>query len=186
MKKKCLIVLILTLLIFPFLTAAEDTEKPDTWKPFRFFVGKWEGEGEGKSGISKGKQEFQFVLNGKFLQVSNKSVFEPQEKNPKGEVHEDFGLFSYDTIRKKFVFRQFHVEGFVNQYVLDSISDDQKTFSFVSEQIENAPPGLKAKLIYKILNENEFQLNFELAFPGKDFDCYAAGKMRRTGGQNNH
>jgi len=113
------------------------------------------------------------------LKVTNKSIFEPQEKNPKGEIHEDFGFFSFDTIRKKFVFRQFHGEGFVNQYVLDSISDDKKTLTFVSELIENAPPGLKAKLSYTVLNDNEFQLSFELAFPGQEFACYSTGKLKR-------
>lgn len=172
-------VIILILFVLPLWVMADVAEKPDTWKPFRYFVGKWKGKGEGMSGISTGKQEFKFVLNGKYLKVKNKAVFEPQEKNPKGEVHEDFGFFSFDKIRKKFVFRQFHIEGFINQYVLESISDDNKTFTFVSEQIENGPPGLKAKLIYKILSEDEFQLSFELAFPGKDFACYSTGKMKR-------
>jgi hypothetical protein len=171
---------ILLALVMMFVTAAaENTVKTDVWEPFRFFVGKWEGSGEGKPGISKGKQEFQFVLNEKYLKVTNKSIFESQEKNPKGEVHEDFGFFSFDTMRQKYVFRQFHGEGFVNQYVLDNISDDKKTLTFVSEQIENAPPGLKAKLIYTKLNDNEFQLSFELAFPGKEFACYSTGKLNR-------
>ena len=146
-------------------------------------MGKWEGSGEGKGGISKGEQEYQFVLNGKFLQVKNKSVFEPQEKNPKGEVHEDWGLFSYDYPRKKFIFRQFHIEGFVNQYVLDSLSEDGKTLQFITESIENIPPGWKAKLIYKIVNENEFELSFELASPGKDFECYSKGRLKRIAKQ---
>lgn len=171
--------ILLALSMLLITAAAENMEKPDTWESFRFFVGKWEGEGQGGPGISKGKQEFQFVLNEKYLQVTNQSIFEPQEKNPKGEIHEDFGFFSFDTMRKKFVFRQFHGEGFVNQYVLDSVSDDKKVYTFVTEQIENAPPGLKAKLIYTILNANEFQLSFELAFPGKEFACYSKGTLKR-------
>lgn len=52
----------------------------------------------------------------------------PTEKNPKGEVHEDFGIFSYDQARKTFVMRGFYVEGFVNTYVMDEISGDGKAF----------------------------------------------------------
>ncbi len=171
---------VLVLLVLSFATKAEDvTAKLATWKPFRFFTGAWEGTGEGKAGVSKGKLEVKFLMNGKFLQFKNESLFEPQEKNPKGERHEDFGFISYDKTRKKFVFRQFHVEGFINQYVLDSISDDQKTFTFVSESIENGPPGLQCKLIYTVMNDNEFQQIFELSFPGKEFECYMKGTMKR-------
>ena len=35
--------------------------------------------------------------------------------------------------------RQFHIEGFVNQYKLESISADGKTIVFISEAIENIP-----------------------------------------------
>ena len=33
--------------------------------------------------------------------MRTKATFEPQEKNPKGEVHEDWGFFSYDRSKKK-------------------------------------------------------------------------------------
>ena len=41
--------------------------------------------------------------------MKTRSVFEPTEKNPKGEIHEDFGVFSYDRTRKTFVMRGFYV-----------------------------------------------------------------------------
>jgi hypothetical protein len=48
-------------------------------------------------------------------------------------------------MRKTFVFRQFHVEGFVNQYVVENISPDGKTIVFVTEFIENIPKGWPCK-----------------------------------------
>jgi hypothetical protein len=51
------------------------------------------------------------VLGSRFIQVRNRSTYPPQEKNPKGETHEDIGLFSFDSARKRIVLRQFHVEG---------------------------------------------------------------------------
>jgi len=155
-------------------------KEPDVWAPFKFFVGRWQGHGEGKNSISKGKVEYQFVLRGKFLQLKNETKFDPQVKNPKGELHEDIGIFSYDRIRKMYVLRQFHVEGFVNQYVCHKILDEGKTFIFVSEQLENLPPGFKARLTYKILNQNEYQASFDLAMPDKDFECYQTGILKRV------
>jgi len=167
------------LILLPIIVFAQEEKKDDVWSPFKFFVGTWEGTGKGCPGTSKLKAEFKFVLNEKFLQIRGKAVFEPQEKNKKGEVHEDWGFVSYDGIRKKFVLRQFHIEGFVNQYVLDSLSSDGKTFVFLSENIENIPPGWRAKSTYKILDEKEFLQIFELAEPGKDFEVYSESHLKR-------
>jgi hypothetical protein len=151
----------------------------DVWEPLRFFLGKWEGTGEGKPGVSKMLREYQLVLNGKFLQVQNQSIYDPQPKNPKGEIHEDWGMISYDKSRKQFVFRQFHVEGFVNQYVLTDLSPDGKIIVFTSEAIENIPAGWRARETYKIVNSDEFIEIFELAAPGKDFEVYSESRHRR-------
>jgi hypothetical protein len=119
------------------------------------------------------------VLNDKFIYVQNKSTYGPQPKNTKGEVHEDWGMMSFDKSRKKFVFRQFHGEGFVNQYVMTSSSTDGKTIVFTSESIENIPAGYRARETYKILGPDEFTEVFEIAEPGKDFEVYSEGHFKR-------
>ncbi len=154
-------------------------KKQNVWAPFRFFVGSWEGTGEGCSGNSKVERHYEFVLSENFLQVRNKCTFKSQEKNPKGETHEDIGFFSYDSNRKKFVLRQFHVEGFINQYVLDGFADHDKTIVFVTESIENIPLGWRARETYRILNDDEFTEVFELAGPEKDFRVYTENRLRR-------
>ena len=158
---------------------AQEEKKEDVFAPFKFFVGKWEGTGKGQSGISKLEAEFKFVLNGKYLQVRGKATFKPQEKNLKGEVHEDWGFISYDSNRKRFVFRQFHVEGFVTQNILDSLSSNESTFVFLSENIENIAPGWRVRATYRILNENEFLQIFELAGPEKEFEVYSENHLKR-------
>ena len=170
---------LLILLRTPSILFAQEEKKKDVWEPLRFFIGAWEGEGEGRPGVSKAQREYKFVLQGKFLEAQNKSIYEPQEDNPKGEVHEDWGLFSYDQDRGKFIFRQFHVEGFVNQYVLDSLSADGKTLVFVTEAIENIPSGWRARETYKILNDDEFTETFELAAPEQDFELYITNHFKR-------
>jgi hypothetical protein len=171
--------LLFTIILLPSLLFSQTGNKPDVWAPLKFFVGSWEGTGTGQPGVSKAEREYRFVLSGKFLEARNKSVYEPQQKNPQGEVHEDWGLFSYDRSRKKFVLRQFHVEGFVNQYVLDSLAADGKTLILVTESIENIPAGWRAKETYKILNDDEFVEIFELAEPGKGFEVYSENHLKR-------
>jgi len=133
----------------------------------------------GQPGASKIQREYRFVLNDKFLEVQNKSTYDPQPKNPKGEVHEDWGMIGFDKARKKFVLRQFHVEGFVNQYVMSHSSTESKTLVFITENIENIPAGFRARESYKIIGTDEFIEVFEIAEPGKDFELYSEGRFRR-------
>jgi len=104
---------------------------------------------------------------------------DPQPKNPKGEAHEEWGFMSFDKARKTFVLRQFHVEGFVNEFVLSSSSADAKTMVFTTESIENIPAGFRARETYKILGADEFTEVFEIAEPGKDFELYSEAHFRR-------
>ena len=150
----------------------------DPWVNMRFFIGVWEGTSVGESGNGTVSRTYEFVLGNKFLQVRNKSTYPPQERNPKGEVHEDWGMFSYDTGRRKLVFRQFHGEGFVNQYVVQS--QDGREIIFASEAVENTPRGYRARETYRISNTDEFVERFELAEPGKDFQTYSETRFRRS------
>lgn len=75
--------------------------------------------------------------------------------------------------------RQFHVEGFVNQFVITNMSDDGKTITFTSENIENIPAEWRARETYKLISAAEFIEIFELAEPGKDFEKYTENRYRR-------
>lgn len=173
-------ILVIALLItVPAVMCPQTKVATDAWEPLRFFVGLWKGTGNGQPGVSKVQREYRLVLNDKFLHVQNKSTYDPQPKNPKGEVHQDWGMMSFDKSRKSFVFRQFHGEGFVNQYVMASSSADGKTIVFTSESIENIPAGFRARETYKILGPDEFTEVFEIAEPGKDSELYSEGHFRR-------
>jgi hypothetical protein len=150
------------------------------WTPFNFFIGEWKGSGQGQPGHSRVERKYEFILNGKFLFVQNKSIYYPQEKNPKGEIHEDWGLISYDRAGETYVFRQFHIEGFVNQYLLEQIAEDRQAISFVTEAIENISPGLQARESFQILDPNEFIEVFELAPPDKGFKVYTENHFQRV------
>ena len=141
----------------------------NAWEPMKFFVGKWEGTGKGKPGTSKIQREYQFVLNNKYLNVQSRSVYDPQSNNPKGEIHHEWGMISFDKSRKQFVFRQFHVEGFVNQYLTTSISTDGKEIVFTLEGIENVPAGWRARETYKIIGPDEFTETLRIGRARKGF-----------------
>ena len=170
---------IVLLTVFLPLFSFAQTKQDSVWIPLRSLIGVWTGDSEGQPGKGKYERSYQFALNKKFIEVRNKSTYPPTKNNPNGEVHEDRGFISYDRGRKTFVLRQFHMEGFVNQFKIESISRDGKTIVFITESIENIPNGFRAKETYQIVNENEFLETFELAEPGKDFELYAKAILKR-------
>ena len=85
MRKPGVLCAALVLCLLPVLLTAQTKPAKDVWEPLRFFIGQWEGTGEGKPGVSKTRREYRFVLNNKFVEVRNRSEYDPQPKNPKGE-----------------------------------------------------------------------------------------------------
>jgi hypothetical protein len=170
------------LLASPMASArpAPDPARPrDPWLPIRGLLGSWEGDAKGQPGSGKSEREYRLVLKDKFIQVTNKSTYQPQEKNPKGEVHEDTGFISYDKAAGKLVMRQFHIEGFVSHYVLDSVSADGRKVVFLTTAIENIPSGWRGRETYDFVSADEFIETFALAEPGQDFVTYSETRFRR-------
>ena len=172
-------IFVLFLLITPCIIFSQVTKRDSLWLLLKPFVGEWKGEGGGQPGKGRYERSYQFILNKRFIEIRNKSTYEPTMQHPSGEVHEDIGYFSYDNGRKIFVLRQFHLEGFVNQFRIDSISPDKKTIVFISESIENIPPGYRAKETYRIVSDNEIEEIFEIAEPNKKFTVYSKVKLVR-------
>ncbi len=162
------------------LTAAIGAAQSDPWAPLRFLEGRWEGKASGDPGKGVSTREYRFEMRGRFLAAHNKSVYEPKSPGAESEVHEDRGMFSYDRALKKLVLRQFHVEGFVNEYVLDSVSADGQSFEFTTVRIENIAPGWRAKESYRVLSPDEVVETFSLAAPGKDFEVYSETRLKRV------
>jgi hypothetical protein len=152
----------------------------DPWAPIRFMVGTWRGQTNGQPGVGTSERTYRFEFGETYLRVDNKSVWQPTATNPKGEVHQDTGFFSFDKAQKKLVLRQFHSEGFVNEYVAEPSAPDGKSLAFVTTAIENIPAGWRARERYLLVGPDEFVETFELAAPGKDFERYTECRFRRV------
>lgn len=148
---------------------------------FGFLIGKWEGTGSGfSSSTSVIHSEFNWMWNKQFIEIKNHSEFKPTTENPEGEIHDDWGVVSYDKSRNTYVFRQFHGEGFVNQYILnDSLSTD-KSFIFESEIIENFVPGGTARFTINIKKDTQIETLFDVGFPGKEMACFGNNQLKKN------
>jgi len=161
------------------MVAIAAVSQTDPWAAMRVFEGRWEGPTSGKPGKGTTTREYQFELNGHFLSQRDKSVYQPETPAGKPLIHEDLGMFSYDTSLKKILWRQYHSEGMVNEYTLESVSLDGKSLEFVTTEIQNLP-GFRAKKQYHILSNDEIDETFLLAPPGKDFELYTVAHLKRV------
>ena len=161
------------------LATGQASPPTDALAPLAPLVGRWTGTTEGQPGSGTVEREYERILNSRFIQVRNRSTYPPQEKNKKGETHQDVGVFSFDSGRKQIVLRQFHTEGFVNQYVLDPASVPGKLV-LVTEAIENIPAGWRARETYILTGADQLEEIFELAPPGKEFEPYSRSRLTRA------
>jgi hypothetical protein len=153
---------------------------PDPFGPIRFMVGTWKGENTGEPGYGTSDRTYAFEYGERFMTTRNTAVYPPQPKNEKGETHRDMGVISYDKARRLLVFRQFHSDGFVNQYAQDTAAGSADTVVFVSEAIENIAPGWRAKESYRKTGPDTMVETFELTAPGKPFEIYSECRLTRV------
>ncbi len=170
---------LLLILLTPGVSLAQNTKRDSIWAPVHAFLGEWRGEGGGEPGTGTYERSYALTLNGNFIEIRNKSTYLPTDKNPKGEVHEDIGYIFYDKGRKTFLLRQYHIEGFVNEYALESISPDKKTLVFVTESIVNIPKGWRARETYRLLDDGKLEETFDLAPPDKPYAPYSRVMLRK-------
>jgi len=162
-----------TCFLFLLASAALPGQNTDVWAPLRVLEGNWAGESDGKPGKGTSTREYRFEMNGRYIMGRTVAKYEK-------ETHEDRGIFSYDRRARTFVLRQFHAEGFVNEYTLVSQPDEGRTLVVETRAIENIPPGWRAREIYRILGPDEMIEEFSLAEPGKEFEVYSTAKLRRV------
>lgn len=153
---------------------------PDPWAPVRALIGTWRGTVTGQAGQGTVVRQYQFILNQRFIHEKNTSTYPPQEKNRKGEIHEHLAFISYDKARKLLVLRQFHAEGFVNQFALNRDASTPAKLVFDSEVFENFNNKWRARETYDVLGPDEFTETFELAPPDKPLQIYSKSHFKRA------
>ena len=152
----------------------------DPWAHVRFLEGDWTGVAEGEPGVGTVHRSYQFILGYRFLHERNVSAYSPKQPNTPGEVHEHWSLLSFDKQRQRLVLRQFHQEGFVNQYVEVAGERTPRRLVFTSEAFENLDGRWRAREIYDVGSPNDFTETFELAEPGKELQVYSKTSFRRA------
>ncbi|MFV0590064.1 MAG: hypothetical protein ACK5M7_01650 [Draconibacterium sp.] len=166
------------LIIALFIVASVHAQNP--LQRFERLSGSWQGTGEGfgnsKSNITA---EYNWLMDKQYIEMKHHSEFAPTAQNPKGEIHDDFGVVSFNKDRGIVIFRQYHSEGFFNEYVLNESESNDSTLIFETERIENFVPGGRARFTIKFIADNEIETVFEVGFPGKELVCFGTNRMKK-------
>jgi hypothetical protein len=155
-------------------------EPASVWTPVQRLLGDWTGTATGQAGTGSVTRRYAFVLADRYIHETNTSIYPPQERNKNGEVHEHWGMLSFDIARKTLVLRHFHVEGFVNTFRQNLEPRAGNLLVFESEGFENFSNSWKARETYEFISDDEFVETFELAAPGKPFQTYSRTQLKRT------
>jgi len=167
-------------IIILFCLPVKSLSQDNPFDVFDYLIGSWSGKGSGFGNEGSVIQsQFRYLMDGKYIQVMNESRFAPTEDKPSGDYHVDIGMISYDTIREILVFRQFHNEGYVNQYVFSDTLSNDTDLVFETESIENLPAGGAARLTIRKLSDNEIETIFDVAMPGETFVCMGTNRLKK-------
>ena len=166
-----------TIFIICWINTAVAFGQENPLNRFNYLIGEWRGTGSGfGNDNSRIESGFQYIMNGKYIKVSNDARFEPTEKRPEGEHHIDRAYISDDTDGKSVICRQFFIEGYVIRFCLnDSLSNDTGIV-FDSEHIENLS-GAEARWTIRKKSETEFEDSFEVSFSGKGYTCLGTNHL---------
>jgi len=167
MKIKHLI--LVALLMSPFLSYAQQTDKWEKWKPL---IGNWSGEGSGLSGEGTGTFSFNLDLNQNILIRKSNYHYVIDKTNI---IFDDIMIiYLVDGTPSKAVF--FNNDGFSRNYL---ISYSDKSITLISEKIPQTPIF---KLTYTFIDDSTVGLKFEIARDGLNFIVYSeeVGKRQRS------
>ena len=174
--KRALVITLLSFIIIPGSIC-----QSVTLEDLKFLLGEWNGVGKGFGNeTSTIESSFKLSIGDKYIEVQNESWFIPTEEKPEGDHHLDKGYISYDKNRKLIVFRQFNIEGYVNQYILIDSLSDRSNLVFETEIIENFTPDGRARWTIKKISHDEIETIFDVAFNEQDgYTCMGINRMKR-------
>jgi hypothetical protein len=173
--------LMLTLAVLVFATSLQAAEpKADGLAELRWMVGEWRGVGQGDPGTSGSERHIDSYLDAKYVRSQGRSVYPKQEKNPKGEIHAQLDLWSYDKARGCIVLRQFDTLGFVGTYVLDKVASGPDRWVLAAESLENVPKGWRARYVFTRKSDDEYHEMLELDRDGKGFQPYVTSRFLKV------
>jgi hypothetical protein len=151
----------------------------DPWASVQRLLGRWEGPAAGRPGAGHQVREYKLILKGRFILGTDRTSWEPTAEQPSGDLHEGLSILSFDRAAGQLVMRSCYGEGFLHDYHCLEAAPDGSRFVFEASQVENSPPGTRARETIAFMGPDEIESSFELAMPGGDFEPYTHERLKR-------
>jgi hypothetical protein len=158
-------------------SASAATRDDDAWKPYRFLVGEWTGEGGGEPGKGPGRFTFAWDLKEKVLVRRNRADYPAAQGRP-ALSHEDLMVIFQAGPKGPIKAIYFDSEGHVIGYAV-TCSEDGEALTFLSDAVRGGP---RFRLTYTKHGDDAMGIKFEIAPSGKPdgFKTYLEGSARRV------
>ncbi len=146
--------------------------------PIEWLVGEWRGYGQFGSGPTNYiHKTYVYEMGGMFIVGRTTSMFPPEELSTDYEIHQDWVIF-YKAGEDVFKAKTFYIESFVTSEKV-TVKEDGSVIVMETEQIDNAPPGMKTRMTWTRRSNDRFELHFELAMPGQEYSTAERIQMER-------
>jgi hypothetical protein len=159
-------------LLFPFLVGADTETEP--WAPLQFLAGTWQGDGKAEDASGKGVTIFNWEVGHKVLMRRDRTEYPAMAQRP-NFTYEALMVIYENPASKKIEAQYFDGENHVIHYNLVPGSPPDSA-QFVSD----APGGPVFRLSYKLANQEELAVTFQMRPPGSSaFQTVASGVVHK-------
>ncbi len=155
------------------LSTAAFAQQSTGWDKWKWLMGEWHGEGDGKPGQGSGTFSFKPDLSEKILVRKSHSEY-PATANKPEIIHDDLMIIypDYSGAPSKAIY--FDNEGHTINY---SISYTGNSIVMTSDKIANVPVF---RLTYSLLDDGSVNTKFEISQDGTTFTTYVEGKSKKV------
>ncbi len=167
---------LLTIILSGFFIASFAQQNP-AWNKYKWLLGDWAGEGNGKPGQGKGSFSLKEDLSGKVLIRKNHSEY-PATNDKPAVIHDDLMIIYTDPGGNPSKAIYFDNEGHIINY---SINYADNMITFLSDKIPGAPVF---RLSYSLIDNATVNIKFEMSQDGEKFMTYTEGKCKKVNVMN--
>ncbi len=159
---------------------AHAADPASIWRNLSWFEGFWTGREQGLPGNGQGQRCYAPIMDRRFFYSRSETRFPPQTRNPDGENHAEWQIFSRDHDGGRVLLRRFGSGGQVTGFVLDPEASRSDRYVFVSTAFDQAPADAHGRLTLTITGGDGFRERLELGPSPDELRQVMEGRWRRV------
>ncbi|TVS14181.1 MAG: hypothetical protein EA417_15520 [Gammaproteobacteria bacterium] len=159
---------------------AHAADPASIWRNLSWFEGFWTGRERGLPGDGRARRCYAPIMDGRFLYARSETRFPPQTRNPDGENHAEWQIFSRDHDGGRVLLRRFGSGGQVTRFVLDPEASRSDRYVFISATFDQAPADAHGRLTLTITGSDGFRERLELGAGPDELRQVMEGRWRRA------